>query len=889
MKKLLYILCAAALAAGCSDDDASSYYLDELVIDTANCLAEGSYVQGVEANDLCRIKIPYENAKGGTARISAPETNGLRIDAQEVTLVSGAGEATVAVKGTPLLLETSFLQLNVEYRAKTYLSSVEIAVLEDVDPSGTIEFEIDRTPLTGLTAPETIAFTVSPTMAAVVESGTTPDGLRVNVVSDPATGEGTVTLTPAANFLGGEVELTASFGARPPQVCKIRVSAFAAGEGTADAPYEVTSAAELEKIGYGFDKAFRLASDMVLDNNWTPAGTEAQPFTGSLDGNGRKITLALDRPAEDYVALFARVGAGAEVTNLTLDGSVTGRNYVSALAAESEASLSADVSAVTVRGENFVAASVASGAGRDARVIEFGTVPAAVNITMGSDSATESLRLVTKGATVTFDPGATGTSWSYDDASGNFTVTKEADFSGGDVTFSVSLGDRVTSTVHTIAVSSKNMYESGSGIEGDPYVVIDADQFTATLHTYPAAHVKLTEDIAVSDWETIPAFSGSLDGDGHTVEGLTAGFVTTNTGQIGNIKFKAVDITVSSGFGVVSRTTEGSGRISGVAVSGRIVSTNTGDILGGITGELKGSAVIDNCYVDLEMTASCGMVGGIVGRMTSSGNGVRVTNCTSEGSIVITASKTRIAGIVGRGEGSGKDEIRGCFSTMNLSATNANANSFGGIFGANNNNNMLIEECMFSGQIKAAFDVGGIAGVGPNVKNCLVLGATLENTAASSSTGNVGGIASIAKLYADYCVVMNTAIVGVTGNNAAKPAAGVVCTYQNNGKTRYSVVLGNTTIKGSTSTRVSGAPLASDPLVSNYASADVVLQDGTGVVKQPADVGVDATDGADVPGTPDQAWFESLGYDFASVWTWDAAASAPKLQKAGCDDDVKIN
>lgn len=115
----------------------------------------------------------------------------------------------------------------------------------------------------------------------------------------------------------------------------------------------------------------------------------------------------------------------------------------------------------------------------------------------------------------------------------------------------------MTSTVHTIAVSSKNMYESGSGIEGDPYVVIDADQFTATLHTYPAAHVKLTEDIAVSDWETIPAFSGSLDGDGHTVEELTAGFVTTNTGQIGNIKFKAVDITVSSGFGVVSRTTEG--------------------------------------------------------------------------------------------------------------------------------------------------------------------------------------------------------------------------------------------------------------------------------------------------------------------------------------------
>ncbi|MCM1151105.1 MAG: hypothetical protein NC209_05980 [Alistipes sp.] len=889
MKKLFYMLCAVVLAAGCGDDDVSSYYLDELVVDTANCLAEGSYVQGVATTDLCRVKIPYEHAAGGTARISAPETNGLRIDAQEVALAVGAGEATVVVAGTPLLLETSFLQLNVEYRGKVYLSSVEIAVLEDTDPSGSIDFAIDCTPLTGLTAPRTLAFTVDPTMASVVESGTSPEGLRVRIATDPATGAGSVTLTPAANFFGGEVELTASFGAREPQVRTIRVSAFAAGEGTADAPYEVASAAELEKIGSGFDKAFRLTSDLVLDNGWTPAGTFAQPFTGLLDGDGHKITLALDRPEEDRVALFAYVGAGAEVRNLVLDGSVVGRNYVSALAAASETALSADVSAVMVMGANFVAASVASGAGRDARVIEFGTVPAAVNIPMGEESASGPLGLATKGATVTFDPAATGTSWSYDDASGDFTVVKEAGFVSGDVTFRVSLGEKVTSTTHTIVVSSKNMYESGSGTESDPYVVVDGDQFAATLHTYPEAHVKLTEDIVVKEWETLTTFSGSLEGDGHTVEGLTAGFVATNTGLISNIKFKGVDISVSTGFGVVSRTTEGSGRISGVAVSGKVVSTNTGDILGGIAGELKGSAVIENCYVNLAMTASCGMVGGIVGRMTSSGNGVRVTNCTSEGSIEITASKTRIAGIVGRGEGSGKDEIRGCFSSMALSATNANANSFGGIFGANNNNNMMIEECMFSGRIKAAFDVGGIAGVGPNIKNCLVVGATLENTAASSGTGNVGGIASISKLYADNCIVSDATITGVTNNSTAKPAAGVVCSYQNNGKTRNSVVLGTTTIKGGTSARISGTPLASDPLENNYASSDVVLQDGAGEVKQPADIGAGATDGADIPGTPDRTWFESLGYDFSSVWSWDAAAAAPKLQKVGCDDSVKID
>lgn len=884
MKKLLHIICAIALAAGCSDDDARSYYLDELIVDTANCTAEGSYVQGVAADDLCRIRIPYENAQGGTARISAPQTNGLRIDAQEVALATGAGEATVAVAGTPLLLETSFLQLNIEYREKTYLSSVEIAVLEDVDPTGSIAFTLDERPLTSLAAAKTIPFTVSPTMAAVVASGTTPEGLRVQVAADPATGEGTLTLTPAANFLGGEVELTASFGARQPQVRRIRVSAFGAGEGTAEAPYRIATAAELEKIGYGPDKAFLLGADIPADQAWTPVGTPEQPFTGSLDGGGHTLTLALDRPGQDYVALFAHVGAGARIERLTLAGSVTGRDCVAALAARSDADIAADVSAVTVTGENRIAAAVASGAGRDGRVIAFGTVPAAVNIPMGEDSATESLGIETAGVEVRFDPGTTGSVWSYDATEGTFTVTKGSGFTGGEVSFYVALGANVRSTTRTLTVSSKNMFESGTGTADDPYLVGDADQFTATLHTYPAACVKLTADIAVAEWETIPEFSGSLDGGGHTVDGLTAGFVNTLRGTIADTKFRAVEIATAAGFGTVARTAEGDSRIERVAVTGKVASTHTGDILGGIAGELKGRGVIENCYANLDMTASCGMVGGIVGRMTSA-EGVTIARCTSEGSIVVTASKTRIAGIVGRGEGSGANVIRNCRSSMALSATNANANSFGGIFGANNNDAMKIEECLFTGSIRAAFDVGGIAGIGPNIRNCLVDGAVLENTAASSSTGNVGGLASISKKYAERSIVRNTSVTGVTNNNAAKPAAGAVCSYQNNGKTRNCVVIG-TTVRGSTAARVSGKPLASDPLANNHASG-VVLQDGTGTVREPADVGADATDGADAPAAMDRAWFESLGYDFATVWTWNDAAGAPDLRHAGCDDTVK--
>lgn len=284
LKKLLYTICGVLLVAGCSDDDTSSYYVDELVIDTANCYAEGSYVQGAATNDLCRVRIPYENGRGGTARISAPETNGLRIDEQQVEIASGAGEAVVAVTGMPLLLETSFLQLNVEYQGQTYLSSVEIAVLEDADPTGAITFEIDQTPLMNLTEARSIAFTVDPTMASVVESGTTPDGLRVQITSDPATGAGSVTLTPTAGFLGGEVELSATFGARTPQVRTIRVSAFAAGDGSEESPYEVSSADGLARMAYGLDACFRLAADITLDTEWTPVGSSESPFTGTVSG-----------------------------------------------------------------------------------------------------------------------------------------------------------------------------------------------------------------------------------------------------------------------------------------------------------------------------------------------------------------------------------------------------------------------------------------------------------------------------------------------------------------------------------------------------------------------------------------------------------------------------
>ncbi len=894
LKKLLYTICGVLLVAGCSEEE-TSYYLDELVIDTANCYAEGSYVQGAATTDLCRVRIPYENGRGGTARISAPETNGLRIDAQEVEIANGDGEAMVTVQGTPLLLETSFLQLNVEYRGQTYLSSVEIAVLEDADPSGSITFEIDQSPVTGLTAARSISFTVDPTMASVVESGTTPGGLRVQIESDPTTGKGTVTLTPSANFLGGDVELSATFGARTPQVRTIHVSAFAAGEGTAEAPYEVTSAAELAKLAYGPDRSFLLKTDIVLDNTWTPVGSAENPFTGSLDGDGHRITLALDRPTEDYVALFARVGEGAVIDGLTLDGAVTGRNYVAALAAEAVEPLTADVSAVRVTGENHVAAAVASGEGRDAQVIEFGTVPAAVNIMMGESSASGSLGVLTQGATVAFDAGSTGTEWSFDSQTGEYTVTKTAAFESGDVTFHVLLGENVSSTSHTIAVSSKNMYESGTGVEGDPYVVIDADQFSSTLSIYPEAYVRLDADIVLTGWETIPTFSGSLDGGGHKVEGLTAPFAATLTGSVRNVKFQGVAIEAGTGAcGAVANLLDG--RVEGVAVSGTLnapvkaTSSDTG--FGAIAGQAQGSSVIDNCYVHVTMTTNSNFAtGGLVGVIKAT-DGVTMSNSTVEGSISGTISGSKLGGILGRKTSTNqasKDLITGCLVTAEVKMTGDGSNMIGGLFGALQGSTisgdyvggLTIEKSAFMGAVSGSNTVAGIGGVCCSVRDCYVSGSVQATNVTTESTAGAAGVSAAAKGDVERCVVVGSRITGAAKGSSY--TAGIINVKNGNAPaTRNCAVISATIQVGGFA--IYGTASSDITATSNY-RWNVTYADATPYVPMTAE----DTYGQDgIEQEPSQSLFEGLGYDFSSVWEWDAATSAPKLQNVGCDDSIKI-
>jgi beta-lactam-binding protein with PASTA domain len=130
-----------------------------------------------------------------------------------------------------------------------------------------------------------------------------------------------------------------------PAAGTMAVPGSAVNLGVSRGPYLV-SIEELQKIGndpdYPLDATFYLmnAIDATATAGWNsgagfvPVGTEAAPFTGTLDGDGYTITgLHISRPASDHTGLVGYAGDGCVLRNLTLaDCSVEGGSFAGALA-----------------------------------------------------------------------------------------------------------------------------------------------------------------------------------------------------------------------------------------------------------------------------------------------------------------------------------------------------------------------------------------------------------------------------------------------------------------------------------------------------------------------------------------------------------------------------
>ncbi|MCC8188590.1 MAG: hypothetical protein LIP08_14120 [Bacteroides sp.] len=879
MKKYIALsICMLLLLAACNSDDDNR--VSAFAPDTENNRVEGSFVQGAALTTNCQVVIHYVNASGGTATFWSDEVNGMSAPETQVEMEKGEGVAKINVTGTPIELGMTHLPVYINYQGTTYETTVSFTVFEDDDPSGTIEFTLSDEPLLNMDSEKMLPFTVSPTMAAVTVEDI--PGMVSSVTQDVKTGTGTITLTPSADLLSGVVEVTATFGARPAVVKAIVVNAFAGGEGTEEAPYEVGNTAQLLKISAGVESFYKLTEDITVEGEWSPVGTQAEPFAGGLNGNDHQITFGINAPEASSLGFFGYVAAGAVVKDLTLKGAITGKIRIGGFAAHSDVAPVNCTIEVEVKGENHLAACIADGAAKDDRVLIVGEdFPALLNIPAGAMELEESLDIRPIDAEVEITANPTHAQITYDGTTGRIRVDiSNGGFTRGEITLEVSLSEQVSLLPIRLMVDSKQMFESGTGVAGDPYIVTDGGQLALTTFTYPGSYIALGNDITMEEaWTPIEEFTGDLDGKDFTVSGLVirntaanGGLVRRNKGTIHDIKFTQVDIHTTASFGTV--TGYNTGTIENVEVRGTLISDNTGDILGGIAGENREQGVIHNCYVNATMEAYCGMTGGIVGRNSGSGSGASVTRCTSEGTLTVLAGKNRIAGIVGRGEG--PDLIKGCHSSMTIVATASGANGVGGIFGANNNNNMRIEECMFTGSIKSGNDVGGIAGVGVNVTDCLVVGAVIENTT-SGSNGNAADICGTGKYYTRYSIVRDARISGIVGSG--KAVSGINGNYQNDGTT-FSCVVANTEVKGGKVQRVSAMDALGAALQQNWTSGVTLLNsEGDDITGNATDDPSGLDGGMVTAAEMTQSWYESLGYDFGQVWKMEN--NQPVLRNVG--------
>lgn len=268
-------------------------------------------------------------------------------------------------------------------------------------------------------------------------------------------------------------------------------------------------------------------------------------------------------------------------------------------------------------------------------------------------------------------------------------------------------------------------FDGGSGTESDPYLIATAGDLQQ-IKSAPAAHYKVTADFDCSSIDLYPIaeFSGTLDGNNHTVcnlkivakENSKSGiFAFTNQATIKNLNFEDATMLLSGGYeaGLIAATASGT-KFENVRVHGL---TATGDDFagefGGISGKSWLSTSFSGCQIakaDINLP-SCPCMGGIVGDVRT---GTTATGCAVSGKL-----------------------------TAN--------NTLGGIVGSTTTGDEIFSQCHVDANLKAENTIGGIAGYldRSKVRNNYVEG-TLEATKPSKWNNSIslGGIAG--ELEGDY-------------------------------------------------------------------------------------------------------------------------------------------
>jgi fibronectin type 3 domain-containing protein len=292
---------------------------------------------------------------------------------------------------------------------------------------------------------------------------------------------------------------------------------------------------------------------------------------------------------------------------------------------------------------------------------------------------------------------------------------------------------------------ANGLFGGGDGSATNPYLIEDAADFDAIRNNLSKSFrmVANVDLLVYTSWIPLGAYSGTLDGNGKILSGLT------------------LRSSVYSDYGLFNYITD-TGVVKNLTITGADIQITRDGYAGVIAGDSNG--LIDNCKVGGEMhvtlETSNAMVGGIIGetgatsviRNTSSSVNVFFTDNGTSG------SPSKVGGLVGHSANAGVDSIKGCFSTGKVTIVKGFA--YAGTLVGQLQSEM--KDCYSTGDIEYG---GGPNGWGVGSGSAAGLVGYQENKVTNCySTGNVTTMVDGARDYVAASIgnrVASAVIVGV--------------------------------------------------------------------------------------------------------------------------------
>jgi len=324
---------------------------------------------------------------------------------------------------------------------------------------------------------------------------------------------------------------------------------------------------------------------------------------------------------------------------------------------------------------------------------------------------------------------------------------------------------------NNLVMKAAAQFSQGDGSENNPYIIMTDDDLAlmaSVIHnpiinsSYRDKHYKLGAPINLSTkygsqysdgggngWipigKTNTPFQGTFDGADFTISGLYID--RQNIQYVGLFGYLSGTVTIKN-LNVAADYVSGSGNFNNGS------SYYSAGHLGGLAGNNRGSATIENCQFTGDITGlgsaagSNSLVGGLVG---SDSGSITIKNCRFIGDVsgVTTTVNSHVGGLVGQ---SGSNiTIENCDFTGNVSGAATTGGSYvGGLIGYGVGGSVIIKNCTIDGDVRSetttgSNDAGGLAGIinGSNntIENCQFTGNVRGvRSEATSGSGHVGGL-----------------------------------------------------------------------------------------------------------------------------------------------------